>query len=232
MSCAAGDHAVHLAVSLPSARRRTASASCRSGSPRPGHRSRTGGRRPGRPGDRRASRGAAPPRRRRGRRRRTRAGPHRSVRIRHSRSSASSFSVTPGRIDGRSDASARSAIALAAATRSSSLGSLSCRSASTQPSIAHQLDVGRGLAQPLPGEVRDRHRLDRDPLHAGRGDEVRPELVELGVELVERRVRRLALDGDRVARVGDDPDVVEADEELARLAGPATSLSSNGSPVR
>ena len=129
------------------ARRRRASGSCRSGSRRPGRRSRRGRpRRPGRP-HRTARRGAAPrsaPTRHVGSNATASAPP---VRISHSSSSARSCSVAPGRIFGRSAASARSATAQAAATRSSSAGSLIARSASIQPSIGTSSTSGAAASR-------------------------------------------------------------------------------------
>jgi len=46
-----------------------------------------------------------------------------------------------------------------------------------------QLDVRRRVLEPLPDEVRDRHRLDGDALHAGARDELRPAILERVVAL-------------------------------------------------
>ncbi len=163
------------------------------------------------------SHGAAPPRRpaRQATSNARRSAP--LVRIRHSRSSASSFSVTPGRIDGRSEASARSAMALAAATRSSSEGSLSCRPASTQPSIGTSSTPGaasRRRSQVRCGMVDASIATRRTPAVATSSDH------GPRARCSNRRssIRGIALDRDRVPRIGEDPDVLEPDQEFARVA--------------
>ena len=128
--------------------------------------------------------------------------------------------MTPGRISGRSAASARSATAQAAAIRSTSAGSLVARSASTQPSTGTSSTSGRGGREPLPDGVRHEAGLDRDPPRPDRRHELRPARRQVVVRLEQPRLRRLAPGLDRVARVGEDDDVrPPADQELAGVAG-------------
>ena len=91
-----GDQPVHLEVALGRLARRTASASCRSGSPPPGRRSRTAGPRRRAPAGRRARRAAARPRDPRGTATSNASASAPPVRISHSSRSARSCSVTPG----------------------------------------------------------------------------------------------------------------------------------------
>ena len=157
----------------PSDRRRTASGSCRCGSRQPAPRSRRGARRPtsiGRLPGEPCGRAASGPARQVTSKARASAPP---VRIRHSRSSASSFSVTPGRIDGSRDARARSATAHdAAATRSISDRLLRLPERLDPALDGHELHVRRRRGQALPRGVRDEPGLDGDALDAGFAPEV------------------------------------------------------------
>ena len=160
---AARDEPVDGEVALRRLAARTASGSCRCDSRRPGPRSRTGRRDRSRRPRRTATRAASPP-----------SGPTRHVgsnaivsappvRSSHSSSSASSFSVTPGTIRGSSVASARSAIAQAAATRSSSARLLR-RPIGLDPALDRdELDVRRRGLEPPPHRVRHEPGLDARP---------------------------------------------------------------------
>ena len=127
--------------------------------------------------------------------------------------------MTPGRISGSSAASARSATAQAAAMRSSSAGSLTARSASSQPSIGTSSTSGAAAASRSqvacdtnPASTPTR-RAPTEPTSSGQ------RVGQVAVGLDEPRVRGLATGLDRVARIGQDHDLVAADEELPGVAG-------------
>ena len=216
-----GDQLVDGEVARRPARRRTASGSCRSGSRRPGRRSRTGatwpgcdrplGRRPVRQGRLRARRGRSG-RRRAPRRRRSGSATRGRGRV--------AARSRPAGSSGSSAASARSATAQAAATRSSSAGSLIARSASIQPSTGTSSTSGAAAASRAPDGVRHETRPRRRPA-ARRSTRRAPASAwaRSRVAVDDPRLGRLPLGLDRVARVGEQDDLVAAHEELARGPG-------------
>ena len=116
-------------------------------------------------------------------------------------------------------ASARSATAQAAAMRSISAGSLTARSASSQPSTGTSSTSGAAAARRSqmacgtnPASTATR-RAPTDAISSGQ----RARQVVVGLD--DAGLGRLARGLDRVARVGQDRDVVAADQELARVAG-------------
>ena len=202
-----------------SARRRTASASCRCGSPptwAPKSNSRTA---PVRTAGRRGAVRQRGLRARPGRRRRTRA-PRRRRSASATRAGARARPRSrPARISGSSAASARSATAHAAAIRSSSAGSLIARSASTQPSTGTSSTSGAAAASRCQVACGTNPASTADAPRPDRRQQLRPARRQVVVGLDEPRLRRLAARLDRVARVGEDHDLVGADEELAGVAG-------------
>ena len=103
--------------------------------------------------------------------------------------------------------------------RSISSGSLIARSASTQPSTGTSATSGAAVGEPSPRRVRDEHRPRRRPLRPDRRDQLRPARGQVVIDLDHAGVGRLAARLDRVARIGEDHELVAADEELARRAG-------------
>ncbi len=216
----ARDQLVHREVPSRSARRRTASASCRSGTRPPAPRSRRGA--PGRPARdaRRASRAAAPPRARPARRRRTRGPPRRP------RASASPGATPapprscPGRIPGRSAASARSATAAAAAIRSTSDGSFMARSSSIQVVPAGTSSTSGAAAASASHSPCDTSPAGAATRRAPSGGEQRgPARGQVVGDVLDPGAGRLAPRLERVARVGQHHDLVGRDQEATGMAG-------------
>ena len=202
-------------VAGASARPRTASASCRCGS-RPTWAPKSNSRTAPvehRPVAGRAVR-AAPPRVRPGRRRRTRAPRRRRsgsairagapARPRSRRlGSRAAGSRAPGRRPHRRPRCARARPA-----------PWSARSASTQPSTGTSSTSGAAAASRSQIACGTNAGLHGDPPRADRAGQLRPARRQVAVDVDDAGVRGLPAGLDRVAGVGEDHQVVAADEEL------------------
>ncbi len=94
------------------------------------------------------------------------------------------------------------------------------RSIGLEPALdRHELDVRGGCRQPLPCGMRHEPGLDADAAGTDRPGELRPAVGQVAVGLEEARVRCLTPGLDRVARIGQDHQLVLRDEELPGVPG-------------
>ena len=111
------------------------------------------------------------------------------------------------------------------------LGRLLDRPVGLDPALdRHELDVRRGRGEAPPHRLRDEARLDRDPARPDRRHQLGPAGRQVVVGLDDARVGRFAPGLDRVARVGEDRDVLGTDQELARVAGDLLLALAEGEP--
>ena len=92
------------------------------------------------------------------------------------------------------------------------------RSASSQPSTGTSSTSGAAAASRAQVACGTKPASTATRRAPTRADEIGPARLEVAVDLGEPRVRRLAPGLDRVARVGEEHDLVAPDQELARRA--------------